>query len=81
MRKSKVLQLFASEVEEELIKGGTSLVREVCRHITGSNPKIASFMVAKVVEWRYPEKGDGSNQSPLGLGFDESASDQSSSVC
>ena len=51
MRKSKTLQLFALEVEKALKKGGTSLVNEVCRHITGPNPKVASFMTAKTVEW------------------------------
>lgn len=53
MLKSKTLQMFADDVDQALIKGGTSLVREVCRHITGSNPKIAAFMASKLVEWRY----------------------------
>lgn len=53
MLKSKTLQMFADEVEQALIKGGTSLVREVCRHITKGDPKTAALMTGKLVEWRY----------------------------
>ena len=45
--------MFADEVEQALIKGGTSLVREVCRHITKGDPKTAAMMTGKLVEWRY----------------------------
>lgn len=51
--KSKTLQMFADEVEQALIKGGTSLVNEVCRHITKGDEKTAALMTSKLVEWRY----------------------------
>lgn len=53
MLKHKSLELFALEVEQTLEKGGTTLVKQICRHLVGDDPKISSFMAAKLVEWGY----------------------------
>lgn len=79
------MQVFASEVEAALQRGGTSLVKQVCRHVTGENEKVSAFMTAKLVEWWLGKavqtvRSDNSDR-PLGLGFDEPASKEPTRVC